>query len=627
MKSVLVSWLSSIGVGLATAVIAAVVGGWIANRAVSWYHVSSFEGKSGYFVVFQSLYAFVIAFVIGVIISRVIVNGGGTQLKAALIAQVVSLTLLVVIGGVSRALADVPPTIDGASLMLAVEVSWPEATAPTVAAGDSLPFVALSAMSGQSVRTEKQGPLWLAEARRADGRVIVPGAVAVFTGRGKRMLTINTGRDDDAARFLLPLPGSPGAAEREWSGWLPKAREGSPALPDGIRYRFRVVTSNESLRTEIVGPFTISTIVRDVERVTYSGRPPVFESDARFEVTYQGQPVSVLGREGDMYVADSWSSREDAAKRDTNAAVTFEAMSAVAIIPAPTVALVVQMSSRERGSYCFLLQPDGARVRTTFISLSRSMPLAARLSPQSDTAPSTGARVHSGDIDHTTFVVPGLYLLANAVLDTRTLTVQATALPQLSEEPGGIGPFSLSPDERRYARLGRSSSPLTVEEVTIASSEVREVSAGFAVSPTGLREDIDRAWFDHYFTWQPGSGGEHRLVPRPNTLSMPHRGTLTEQPGYREYRINRASESLRDAVIAELVGALHATVMPTAEDAYAREITLDGQTFNVGFTDGTIAIWMERNGNTLPVVRIARHLDSVLATRRFDRHFVSDSTP
>jgi hypothetical protein len=251
------------------------------------------------------------------------------------------------------------------------------------------------------------------------------------------------------------------------------------------------------------------------------------------------------------------------------------------------------------------------------------MPFRCRLSPQ-DTAPSTGARVHSGDIDHTTFVVPGLYLLANAVLDTRTLTVQATALPQLSEEPGGIGPFSLSPDERRYARLGRSSSPLTVEEVTIASGEVREVSAGFAVSPTGRREDIDRAWFDHYFTWQPGSGGEHRLVPRPNTLSMPHRGTPTEELGTASIAsTGRRSLRTRD----RLAGALHATEVPTAEGAYAREITLEGQTFNVGFTDGTIAIWMERNGNTLPVVRIARHLDSVLATRRLDRHFVSDSTP
>lgn len=42
-----ISWVASVGIGVATAVVGLLVGGWLANRAVTWYQVPSREGGAG----------------------------------------------------------------------------------------------------------------------------------------------------------------------------------------------------------------------------------------------------------------------------------------------------------------------------------------------------------------------------------------------------------------------------------------------------------------------------------------------------------------------------------------------------------------------------------------------------
>ena len=99
-------------------------------------------------------------------------------------------------GGLARALADVPPALDGETMLLAVEVRWPETKtdAPAVTGPDEA-FVSLHSIPhfSHTVRASARGPLWIEDARRVDGRWIVPGAVEVFTSRGTRMLTVHTG--------------------------------------------------------------------------------------------------------------------------------------------------------------------------------------------------------------------------------------------------------------------------------------------------------------------------------------------------------------------------------------------------------------------------------------------------
>lgn len=66
------SWGLSIFVGVLTAVVGAIVSGFVAALAVDWYHISSFEAGSAAFVFGFVFLGLVTGFIIGVITSRVI---------------------------------------------------------------------------------------------------------------------------------------------------------------------------------------------------------------------------------------------------------------------------------------------------------------------------------------------------------------------------------------------------------------------------------------------------------------------------------------------------------------------------------------------------------------------------
>ncbi|MBL0171706.1 MAG: hypothetical protein IPP90_13470 [Gemmatimonadaceae bacterium] len=624
------SWFGTIGVGIAVGVVGLVVGGWLASRAVDWYNVPSREGGSAYFVMFQALFALVAGLIIGVIVSRVVVSGGGTQLKALLLGGGAHLLLLAVIGTVARLMADVPPSFEGERLMLAVEVSWPEASAPSLPSGDILPYVGLAAASGNTTRVGRQGPLWAADARHENGRLIVPGAVEIFTSRGKRLLFVNTGTRDKEDGLVLPLPAYPGKAQRTWSEWMPRARSGTPALPDGIRYRFRVVKRNEPIRTQHVGAFDISTVARKFTESRYAPITSDYAADADFQVSYKGTPVTVEGRTVDQYIPDPW--KPDAAP-PADAPVQFDRIIAVATIPGAEPALVVEVEYRDsqyRSTYDYLLQAQGDRLRTTFVSAGGADLMARRLSRPPDNAPPEPVNGRQGYIDDRILAVPGLYLFPRAVLDTRSRTVQAVSLERTDDEILKIGPLSLSPDEKHFARLIRNSenNSILMEQVTIADNARRTVPTGFATTSTGNWQDADRSYFDNYFAWESTAGGGYRVTPKAGATTLPHRGTLKEQVGYREYRVSLAKESLRDAFIADLTATYGATLVPTAADAYAKEVRINGEIFNLSYSDeGEVGIWMENHDNTLPMVKLSRHLDSLLATRRLDAHFKKPDAP
>ena len=49
------SWLGTVGIAVLTAAFGALLSGIVASLAVDWYRISSFEGGSGYFVIFIAL--------------------------------------------------------------------------------------------------------------------------------------------------------------------------------------------------------------------------------------------------------------------------------------------------------------------------------------------------------------------------------------------------------------------------------------------------------------------------------------------------------------------------------------------------------------------------------------------
>ncbi len=308
------SWLLSLLVSLLTGVLGLLVGGFVASLAVDWYRISSFEGGSGYFVVAMALLGFVAGAVIGLVVARV--TGDAGMVRALGTSALIVVTSGLAIGGVSRLVADVPPTIGDERLLLAFELRWPasESRAPS-----EMPrpiHARLGATSGQQVRRWGEGALFVDDAHQVDGRWVVPGAVEVFTSRGGRLLDIGM-RDSSLAGFLIPLPGSPAAKEREWSEWIPRARDGDPPLPDGYRVRYRVVTTSEPARVQEVGPFTVLTSIGGFFTTANTEEQG---ATSRLQLRYHGAPIPSTRLPRRHGAARWWADRlpRGARQRDEN---------------------------------------------------------------------------------------------------------------------------------------------------------------------------------------------------------------------------------------------------------------------------------------------------------------------
>jgi len=259
-------WLRSILVACITGTLSLFASGYVADLAVSWYQISSFEDGSGYFVVFMALVGGAAGFVVGLITSRAVAARPKAGFLKGLAFSCASVAVLLAsVAGVARLLADVPPEIDGEALFLLVELRWPVRTdAPVPSALQGVGYIRLGTATGTIVRKQEDGPLFLDSAHQVDGRWVVPGVVGIFTSRGQRLLDVGAG-DKSLAGFIVPLPGHPEPAQLEWSDWLPHPRPGAPPLPDQFTYRFKVARQSEPIREDVVGPHR-------VRRLAQSGR-------------------------------------------------------------------------------------------------------------------------------------------------------------------------------------------------------------------------------------------------------------------------------------------------------------------------------------------------------------------
>ncbi|MFO1498311.1 MAG: hypothetical protein U1G07_07970 [Verrucomicrobiota bacterium] len=234
-------WLSSILLAVLTGVVGLFSAAFVASACVKWFHISSFEGGSGYFVVINALLGGLAALVIGLVASRLIAASAAPAFwKAIGYSWGTVLALSAIAALIARGLADVPPTLDGNQLLLQVEIRLPAGQTNPLSAPSTDSYLTLGSVVRHVQRKSRKGELKPDQARLADGRWIIPGQVEVFTSRGLRSIDAVIG-GKSCAGFLVPLPAHPGKQHAEWSRWLPHPRPGDPPWPETkASYRFRV---------------------------------------------------------------------------------------------------------------------------------------------------------------------------------------------------------------------------------------------------------------------------------------------------------------------------------------------------------------------------------------------------
>lgn len=342
------TWLYSIVAAGVSGIVGLLLAGFIANACVSWYHVSSREGASGFFVMFLGLGGGIAGFLLGLIVARWIAAHGGSHLGRELAGAVAAVILVAGISALlCRLLADVPPRIDGQELTLEVEFRFPntldQAKPPTAEGQWTFTFASLS---GYTCRKRDLGTIRTEAARLEQGQWIVPTTVSLFTERGKRSVSLAPDGAQESFGFLLPLPRRPGREFLEWSGWFPRQQAGGqpwPADKMSCRYRLQKVPlppppkSHEDLMSEKAAE----------EEAKFLAIPPDSPVQAWFSYLSHEQPytkraVEQISRHPDLVAQlQSLAVNEDPE-------VAYSALKCIGMLPTPPRELVpvVQAAAR-----------------------------------------------------------------------------------------------------------------------------------------------------------------------------------------------------------------------------------------------------------------------------------------
>lgn len=223
-------------VGVLCGVAGLLLAGWIAALYAEWFHLSSFEGASGYMIVAVALLGGAAAFGIGVVCGwRAGAFGKGSGFGLGIVAGLSFLAW-----GFARLTGDVPPTWDGGKLAVVAELRAPQGWSPSNRARFHGVTTQLLRMEGGVERYYFQGHTDWEDARLADGRWTIPGHAEVFTRKGRRKLRFVADRDT-LAEFDLALPARPGKEFAQWSSWQPES---------GFQFRFCLRKANEVLAAE-----------------------------------------------------------------------------------------------------------------------------------------------------------------------------------------------------------------------------------------------------------------------------------------------------------------------------------------------------------------------------------------
>lgn len=521
-------WLGTVGIAVLTAAFGALLSGIVAGLAVDWYRISSFEGGSGYFVIFIALGGLLGGLLIGVVSARVVAAGAAPSFGKGLgYALLIVLGLAGSVAGVSRWLADVPPTRDGEQLMLLFELRWPAAQKASPATDSVARALELGALSGGSLRTSKQGPLWMEDARQEDGRWVVPGAVELFTNRGTRVIRLEP-EVAGAPGWLLPMEGNLATRHFSWSEWMPRPRPGIEALAGGFTYRFKVIPRSQASRVETVGAFQVDTLATKFYPGERQDGRSVIAAMAEFVVRYHGQALTI--DVGDDPKSDSDDSGTPSGDPPPVRSVTRVA--AVATLPGLPNALLVRVAPSGHPATCRLLVDDGKQVRTTRVARCDDQLSAEPLTnDQTWREAAKSIRTVSGRIDRKTFMHPGSYLFGDAIFDSGQRSVRPISVSLYPKGfNAGVAPLGISPDGRGIVRVSFSEVQEGAPALLVLSTDgappyLVEIDQK-ATRYTG-DDGLDVAWLAHYYAWQRGADGRDRLVAKPGVQPSPLLPTTT----------------------------------------------------------------------------------------------------
>jgi hypothetical protein len=222
------NWIASIGVGLLAAPAVGLIAGTAATVAAEWLRVPNREGAAGFFAIALALIGIIVGLVLGILFSRGVLLPPPSFLKSLGLTVGSCLALSLAFVGIVRVSADLPPTIDGASLQLLVELRCPPGV--TISSNDEGPSRYATFLRLASGDTRGFAPVDLKDVRIEDGRQIIPVTLPIETSATRKLLNIRVDEQRNLL-FALEFGARPREQDFQWSRWIDAAYDIDAAKP------------------------------------------------------------------------------------------------------------------------------------------------------------------------------------------------------------------------------------------------------------------------------------------------------------------------------------------------------------------------------------------------------------
>lgn len=219
--------LPTLAITIISAIIGAVLAGYVSEMATKAHHVSNMEGGRGMLVLSCIALGFIAGGLGGAIVTRI----WKKFVPALVITALAEAVLAGATAGIAIFTADSPPRIDGHRLHLDFEIELPP--------GEPLPKADDLTVIVAGFVDQYYPQLDLSRAGERDGRVIVAGRVAITSHSDRRDVMVQLGKDSQQD-FVLNLPRSPRKQDEHWSDWItPHTDQFSSPIPPGRELALR----------------------------------------------------------------------------------------------------------------------------------------------------------------------------------------------------------------------------------------------------------------------------------------------------------------------------------------------------------------------------------------------------
>lgn len=189
-------------------------------------------------------------------------------------------------------------------------------------------------------------------------------------------------------------------------------------------------------------------------------------------------------------------------------------------------------------------------------------------------------------------------------------------------------PVALPPDRASFVRLGSGESPEN-RPLFIVFDFIGDTSYTLLIERGMMRytdwDEIDSAWFEHYFEWRSEAGSHDRPVQRSGGVPLFYRGRLREDQNdstYVEYNLLPVKPEMQEVVIGFIEKEFGGKRQPLAQYSTAPTLLVGSVTVNVLLHGDQVGVFMDRGKNPQIIRDIGARFDGVLKRGTYDKLFL-----